>query len=119
MSQYERAIGRVTKALTQEMRNIRQEATKAEARMQAEAEHARAMGSYWGDARTEGGFRVWEIAEKLQVDDAVLRAHELGVEPEVWSGQFPISYADALERPELYPAFCERFNIPPFKNPTP
>jgi len=115
MSNYERALDRITNSLVHEMRVIRHEATKAEARMQTEAQRARDMGAYWGDARGEGGFKVWEIAERLHMDDAVLRGHELGVEPEVWNGQLPISYANALEKPELYPRFCERFNIEPFK----
>ncbi len=79
-----------------------------------DTERARNMGSYWGDARTEGGFKVWEIAEKLGMEDAVLRGHELGIEPEVWEGKLPIDYAGALERPELYPEFCNKFNISPF-----
>lgn len=80
-----------------------------------EAKRNRDMGKYWSSAREEAGMKVWEMGERLAIDDALIGGYEMGLKPEIWNGVFPIQYAGALDRPELYPEFCSKFNIPPFE----
>lgn len=112
MSDNERAVRRLAQDISAGIRQLRRERSKLQNRTEQNLQRAKNMGGYWEGARVDGGFHIIEIADLLGIDYVKLRHHEQGIEPEVWEGQLPKNYAEALERPELYPAFCDQFQIP-------
>lgn len=82
-------------------------------------DRARAMGNFWREAR--GEIDAFDVATRLEMRPSEVGMAELGGRAEerdrLWSGSFPKALAIAIEKPEAYLEFCERFNIPPYEGP--
>jgi len=71
------------------------------------------IGKFWWQAREQKGLSRYQVAEKMAVNVNQVRFMEVGFNDLTdLSNDFFVSYAQALDRPELYKEFCRRFTLP-------
>lgn len=100
--------------------NMQEDLSSLETREGAKNSRARAMGSFWRDARRERDLDVHELAIRLGIPFSEMGMIEMGGKAETretfWIGPVPRELGSAIED-GLYEEFCERFNIPPYEGP--